>query len=1719
MIHRFLHKKNIYLKIFLTLSIIHCQLLIATAQSPVRSQTILKPPYSTSLSDYYTNSDERLRLRLTNMDIKQPVIRARLQLHIISNKVTLRNRPFVGPIIELEAGVPNFLSGMDLAVYFNPANIEILSGLDYNALFQKPRLPDGTYTFRFDVIDANTGQLLSDIYYPQPSINIISNDPPFLNLPRKGDNIRYTDPLNIVFNWTPRAVIKGTTDYQFSLYEINDNGMPPENVPFMSQPIYQTTISTTTFLYGATEPPLLPGKKYAWRIQALAKQGIDSYSLYNNDGYTETFWFQLQDNCDPPQQISAVVKGGAVTLEWLNNPAMFKYIVEYRKKGNDFNRWFNTETNNTKVIITDVAVGNSYEYRVGGICTVGAGATYSDIRAFTIPPRDTSRNKTCGILPNINITNKNKLEILPIGANVMVGDYPATILSVTPNGGGSFSGTAAVRMNIFNMAETPVKAKFDNVAFNTDYKLIEGFMVTTYDKDEKQIFDADKVFEGGNDVGSVKTGLDATDISTNFPINKPEDIRVTLNTDGTAVIDITGANGQTQKIPVEKLPITIKDSEGTIYSVDKHGKVTKVGKAGAFKTVDFTKLNTIATDKAVVTFVAHDGQKYAFDQWKEVYNKSQLYKEKYEYLNGYRVSSKAIEAGKTDLVQARINISDKSIKPDSVRFVTGKGTQYESKYLGNNEYEITVVGGAAKDAQELYAIYATDNNNYLSFGKLLISSYPHQKQKLVLVPVNGASINKQEISKQLNTIYNKIAVEFDVQQDANFSDKSWDINKDGALQVDGSGLFSTLTDEMKALNNAYRSKRSLDKSTIYLFVLPKSSTAGIVGDMPRAKQFGYLFSSPNGGVEGATVAHEVGHGLFHLKHSFDSQYGFGKGELMGNVMDYPNGDQFSKLQWDAIHDPGLVIGVFEGDDDAMSFVEGLKKSVVYQLDREMNFVTPSGKIITLPKGAYVNTYCVEHSSTQTNGRLLGFKINDVEYVALNGEIYNPMGDFTGYYKIKNGSYTKEVYTNPNVSLSINSKQNISFIHEEKLNNGKKLLKLITEGQTIAKNNIESQGGTFAGKRSNDDFSYNPTVTVAAGDMKEFTSGCEDKNGSSNNNTGNNTKGKSLKDLVANAGKGNRTNVPDYNNGNSGVFDYANTIDAAEMQKMLKSLGTTESTNGVKGKVFITDYLTPESTKNAIRERLKNVQGKEIDIWMDVKEDKTYNTEVGVGNGLEGYNSKETGELIEKIKEKQGLFNIDPDWVLYGNPLTAFLDALAGLIGKLRIHERYYNPDHAEYNSLPAKIYSIVSLSIVVDKINELGSNDISDKYTSSRKQFAFVCGVVNGAVDVVKGLPEGASLLVKLITDEDDTRTKLTNALSKISFSDIKKLAADKLKECGKNPCMVSYCGSYTIFQVVTIALPFTKVGQVGNISKTLAVIDRLDVVGQSFGLLFKACGKVIKPILSVTGKGIRFTAEVGWEFIRPIKNRASDVLYSFIIPIPKLHLTERLERAYVKAKELFEAGTLKETDIIYPKDEGGNFITDEYGNKIGEVEVAVDGSTEKVTVIQNDDASKLEQGVSSSKVTGTKNFITLIDDKVKIVEKEILYGNQAETFLNSEYATAELLEDVLTYRRFGGNAKLGGSYVSTADKLTREELALVEEFNNSMRFEAIIKVPKGEKINIGKVGPWPPKAPEYMGGADQVILKYNYPENAWVQSIKDFKTGKIYTYGEFKTAFPNLCR
>jgi hypothetical protein len=105
--------------------------------------------------------------------------------------------------------------------------------------------------------------------------------------------------------------------------------------------------------------------------------------------------------------------------------------------------------------------------------------------------------------------------------------------------------------------------------------------------------------------------------------------------------------------------------------------------------------------------------------------------------------------------------------------------------------------------------------------------------------------------------------------------------------------------------------------------------------MPRNKQFGYIFTGSFTGNDEMhlAVAHELGHGQFVLKHTFDKDYKLPQGKT-DNLMDYTRGARhIAKWQWDLMHDPGVVMRVFERDKDAMqqNMPEYFKQNIITPL--------------------------------------------------------------------------------------------------------------------------------------------------------------------------------------------------------------------------------------------------------------------------------------------------------------------------------------------------------------------------------------------------------------------------------------------------------------------------------------------------------------------------------------------------------------------------------------------------------------------------------------------------------------------------------------------------------------------------------------------------------------------------------------------------------------------
>ncbi|EOX2686168.1 hypothetical protein ACQUJA_000648 [Enterococcus faecalis] len=154
-------------------------------------------------------------------------------------------------------------------------------------------------------------------------------------------------------------------------------------------------------------------------------------------------------------------------------------------------------------------------------------------------------------------------------------------------------------------------------------------------------------------------------------------------------------------------------------------------------------------------------------------------------------------------------------------------------------------------------------------------------------------------------------------------------------------------------------------------------------------------------------------------------------------------------------------------------------------------------------------------------------------------------------------------------------------------------------------------------------------------------------------------------------------------------------------------------------------------------------------------------------------------------------------------------------------------------------------------------------------------------------------------------------------------------------------------------------------------------------------------------------------------------------------------------------------------------------------------------------DKPKSTGTVSYKKANGVYGeYSTKIDSKVIEIEKANLPDGLKKTYTDNYYRTVESVDELKTYRTFGGNADAGGGFATTEPAVSRidakMDTALLPEWKNSRMYEAEITIPKGEKLNIGKVAPQinDKTGTVLKGGADQILLPQDWPLE-WIIDIR----------------------
>ncbi len=951
------------LPFFITIYLITIQGLFAQPTYPVNINVQVVPPAPIYLSSYAdaTTTNSPIRVQMVLEDLTIAGRQVRLKAYLEGNGITLQSKDVVigaNPLI-LEGGGPLVLTNIDLASYFAFENI---TGINPNT-YANP-IPEGVYQFCFEVYDALTQERISQ--KTCANILIFQNQPPLLISPANHLSIQEHSPQNILFQWTPRHLNISNVEYQLRIVEIWDTEIDPQAAFFSSPPIFETTTKATTFLYGPSHPFLLPDKKYAWSVQAKALNGAEEVGLFTNNGYSEVFSFYHASPCEAPTFIEVTeLSNNKATINWTVTNTLDN-TLKYREKNADFD-WYDLTTPRLYATLDGLKPETTYQYQVGANCNEYT-TTFSTTYEFTTLSDDVAVFQGCDIdIAAVEITNQEPIgQLFPYDV-ITAGDFPVTIINLdegknTP----PFSGTGYIIVPW--LGDTKIAVEFANIMVNTDLELFDGTIKTTYDPTWGNMAFLGDFVDFSNDTKEIT--IDGEIISVEIDEDTGNVVIIYLNEDGEEVsIEHNGGEDY-----------IIKDTATTnIYNVDEDGNVTEGeasdgGEATAENTAGVDSngnVTQLTTPGVTVTFEPIPTHTtYGFDELPDNQQALASYYRSVSTISGgsYQIANKAVKNTTTDLLYAKAQISNDSITLQDIKFRTKEGVDVAASEVSGqtNTYELSVKGISNYEKQEIQAYVLPKNNNdkQTIAGAFDLYSLGGHHVNVTLIPVNGVSLNKDEIQTQLNAIYNKAAVSFSVTIGNPFSltTSDFDTNGDNALEIGTSNWLANYTQEQYNIINQFKASQAIASEMHYVFVTNDINTSrSVAGFMPLMRRYGFVFSNAigtateeNKGSFVKVLAHELGHGAFGLRHP-STAYGTTP-KTTDFLMDEGNGTHLSHMDWKQIHDPNFKLYIFQDDQEgeqigdnllATRFIETLKTHLVLYQETSNLFSTDENGITLL----------------------------------------------------------------------------------------------------------------------------------------------------------------------------------------------------------------------------------------------------------------------------------------------------------------------------------------------------------------------------------------------------------------------------------------------------------------------------------------------------------------------------------------------------------------------------------------------------------------------------------------------------------------------------------------------------------------------------------------------------------------------------------------------------
>ena len=1392
---------------------------IFAQQYPVRLVPVVFPPYNVRLSDYALNSEPKLQLQVLMTDLLEPPHKTGIKFSLESGgRVITVSNPFVNGIepFLLQPGNNISLSNLDLKPLFKLENLSGISPSNYARA-----LPDGLYQYCFQAYDFYTKNNLSQ--KSCASVYQVLYEPPFLNLPQKGEKVtKKAGFQGLVFNWSPRQVAPNTK-YIFTLKEIWDKQRDPVSAFLATRVLWKEESFAPSLYYGVDKTQLIPGKRYAWQVQAVSgtpqynHSPIQEGGVYKNNGLSEIFFFDYVENCPVPAFLMAKTTArGRAEIQWtLQGASSKQFRVEYRKKGSAA-PWLSETSYQTYAILSGLENNTEYEYRVGAVCgenknfdpndlSQADAFAYSGVQYFTTNLSSQNKNSAqCGVMPTVDLSNKKPYD-RPLTPNEVftAGDFPVTVISAQGTAG-NYTGEGFIQVPY--LADTKIKVTFNNIQLNSDKQLINGSVETAYDANESAVHYASA------GLGEIFGDKGIKDIKINYEIEK-----ITLvMTPAPGVLRIVGIDPSGgNKGPVQELPAgrdyTITDSSGKIWQVDEQGTVTEgekiaqSGKSNADNTEgvktsasgNVSEISQYYANGVAIKWFSMEGSRFYFD----TPDITKIPFDRYPQVKDTKgrnivIPYKAVVKGQKEFIGARIIIEDPKLKEAKIEFkVLGSGKLINAELVSNTgyqrEYKLELKGVVSYGEEEIMAVLLPSEKQQTSKEDNKQKELKEAKQKIIgsfrlvhlepknvnisFVPLDEASKAELDtIAKNIHNTYSRAGINFDIKKQS-VLDISAITTKD--IDTPDDNLLSHYSKMQQSINRLYPAKIN----EYVLFITEKASSTRQKGFMPLGGQYGYVYKSKDKN----TPAHELGHGVFRLEHPWSNKLIKTPQASTNLLMDYAGGAELSHFDWKQINDPKLKLYTFQK-----------------QTEGEFNDVrlTPDW----IPFEYIGSSIHGNNSSCKNNGGICSIEKNGQQYSYISTQ--------------------RDYFNNEGKNLKISVVQNPEYVIVVDYSIGcGKLYKVKFKGLQANFN-----------KDSNIDF--NNKIFSHYGDV-----GCI-------GNTNDDTEGS--------------------------VMDYSGKISKEEIQKIIKSLNLTSRETGIKGKIFITnasDQQKIEKVKSILKD-LEKSSKKEIYLWANYVDEKQFTIDFAVGGGVENReNIIKNRAIFKKIPSISDL-----SWGIDFNPLTAIFDGLAYLVSYLEIPPKFYDPTIEEYNPFLYEADKAMSQStpsdILAKEVIKNSGIKTEKGVTPEHLTFAYKAGLWNGLVGTVKSIPELVSLIskgIQLIYDEE-FRKEFSNEYEKWKAKCDKDNDSDtyvgcawdmlqeKIKQAhttGSSPQIAQQYGKSTI-DLVTILFTMVKAGKLGKINKIMDLLDPISntmkIAGKTVKVTFNTTRRTFKYVINTAGKNFK---------------------------------------------------------------------------------------------------------------------------------------------------------------------------------------------------------------------------------------------------------------------------